>query len=92
MQTGENRALRWLEREREGRPVPLALYRAMRACEEMTPDELGRTVDGLDILKELHDAAGITGMSTQAALDAGLLTEGDVWGAFGIGSPERGPA
>ena len=26
MQTGENRALRWLVREREGQPVPLNLY------------------------------------------------------------------
>jgi hypothetical protein len=90
MQTGENRALRWLARECEGKPVPLALYRALRALEEMTPDELGRTADGLDILQELRGAAGVTGMSTQAALDAGLLSEADVWGAFGIESPERG--
>jgi hypothetical protein len=88
MQTGENRALNWLASEREGEPVPLSLYRAMRSMEQMTPDELGPIADGLDILQELHDAAGVTGMSTQAALDAGLLTDADVWGAFGMAPPE----
>ena len=88
MQTGENRALTWLARERPGEPVPLALYRAMRWLERLTPDELARTADGLDILQELRDAEGVTGMGTQAALDTGLLNEADAWGAFDMAPPE----
>jgi hypothetical protein len=92
MQTGEFRSLR--ERALSRDPVPLNLYRFAVLLERsrLTPDKLERVADGLDTLMELHDAAGITGMSTQAAMDAGLLSEADGWGAFGIVPPERGPA
>jgi hypothetical protein len=93
MQTGENLALRWLLRElEEGEPVPLIVYGAMRQLDRMTPDQRERVIKGMDVLEERRKAAGATGMSTQAAIEAGLLTAADVWGAFGIEPLEGGPA
>jgi hypothetical protein len=89
MQTGENRALRWVARE--GEPVPLNLYRVMRRVEQLTLDQCARTADGKEALLQLREAAGATDMSTQVALDSGLLTDADMWGAFGMAPPERGP-
>ena len=84
MQTGENRALRWLVHEREGEPVPLHLYRIARRMERMTPDQRDRLLNDMDTRLEFRNAAGVTGMSTKAAIDAGLLTKADVWALFGM--------
>jgi hypothetical protein len=88
MQTGDNQALRWVAPE--GEPVPLNLYRAMRRVEQLTPDQCARLADGIDALLELREVAGVTGMSTRAALDSGLLTDADVWDAFGTAPSGRG--
>jgi hypothetical protein len=90
LQSGDNQALRWAARK--GEPVPFNLYRVMRWVEQLTPDQLERVADGMDALMELREAAGVTGMSTHRALDSGLLTEADVWGAFGMAPPMRDPA
>ena len=90
MQAGEDRALHWFVRA-DG-PVPLSLYRTVAAggaydTGPVRPPYRRARRPG----QSSAIAAGITGMSTQAALDAGLLNEADVWGAFGVAPPERGP-
>jgi hypothetical protein len=87
MQPDENQSLRWLVRE--GEPISLNLYRAMRQVERLTPEQLRWLADGMDAVSELRRAAGITGMTTRAAVDAGLLSETQVYGAFGLAAPER---
>ena len=89
MQAGEFQTLR--ERALAREPVPLSLYRLAGLLERMPPEQIGRLADDLDALHELCIAAGVTYMSIQAVVDAGLLTDADVWGAFSMVPPERGP-
>jgi hypothetical protein len=86
MRLGEDIPLR--ERVRERDPVPLSLYRVASRLDRLTPDQLGRFADGLDAVEEFRRAAGAMDVSIQAAIDAGLLTKADVWGAFGMSPPD----
>jgi len=76
-----------LERALARDPVDLNLYRVARLSEKLTPEQALRVAEGLDILSALLEAAGVKGMTVQAAMDAGLITKADYWGAFGMAPP-----
>lgn len=69
-------------------PVPLNLYRVTRLSERSTPEHALRVADGLDVLSKRLNDAGVTGMTVQAAIEGGLITKADYWGAFGMAPPE----
>ena len=86
MQTGEFQTLR--ERALARDPVPLNLYRAACRLERLTPEQAMRVAEGLNVLCELLETADAKGMTVQAAVEAGLITKADYWGAFGMTLPE----
>lgn len=70
------------------RPTELAVHRLKRRIDAMAPEERERFAAGLDTLHTLMVDRNVR-MSIRDAISAGLLSEAETYGAFGLAVPTR---